>query len=75
MPHSSLVAFQVFTAILAALFYLLFVAMEWLVVRFVLASSDDDNADYSTLFKYISWKEYTLGVGKCLSILLSLSPL
>ena len=66
MPHSILIPFQVFAAILAALFFLLFVAMEWLVVWYVFASSADDSANYSTLSNYIRWKGYNLSVGECL---------
>ena len=66
MPHASLVPFQVFTAVLVALFFLFFVAVEWLVVRCMLTGSANDNTDYSTLPKYIRWKEYNLSVGEYL---------
>ena len=66
MPHASLVPFQVFTAVLVSFFFLFFVAVEWLVVRCMLAGSANDNTDYSTLPKYIRWKEYNLSVGEYL---------
>ena len=61
MPHASLVAFQVFTAILAMFFFIWFVVMEWLVVRCVLAGEiDESNSSFS---KYVLAKEYNLSVG------------